>query len=381
VRQGLLPAFSSVIAVAAGLGLLAWNSSRFIGAESRIRTKDLTFLPSPAVAKVLSLGHWNSFAKLRWIDSFAYFEKQLETKDDTIPGTGESAYERLYVMLLALDPKFLPYYQQGSLALSGVLSRHHVALGLLKGGLLELPHETQLWRMIAAELATNFKGEKGNAALMDAFLAAWSDAETTDAGRGQVWDWKKAMGRRQFQELEQVPYWIEQLRNAKPDSPTAAFILRTLREQLARFGENRLQRLVDVYRATYFMPPVFISDVVKPDLVARAFPHGMPEIGPLSGRGGTLMLKPDPFGFPYELVNGKPQSPGWQQVHAGLRTGLMSQRLAEIAKRDGRWPTTITEAITAGLNLEVLPTGGEWVITGQVISVTWRPAPSAAWTP
>lgn len=376
-----MPFASTCVALLAGSVLLAWNGSRFVHAQARVRTKDLTFLPSPAVAKVLSLGHANSFAKLRWIDSFAYFERQLDVKDDTIQSSGQSTFERLYRMLVALDPRFVPYYEHASLNLGGVLTRHDIALSVLQGGLLDLPHETRIWRMIAAELSINFRGESAGANGLDLFLAAWSENELTDAGRESVWDWKRAMGQRLSRELEQVPYWLEQLRHLTPGTPSHTYVLNTLREQVARLGENNLQALVDAYRELHMIPPVTLADVTVPDVVAKAFPQGISTLGPLNFEQGGFSLKTDPFGYAYEMVDGKPQSPGWQRLRSTKRAALMGQKLAEIAKRDGRWPTTVSEALAAGVALDALPAGGRWVISGQEVKVEWTPAPFAAWMP
>ena len=95
----------------------------------------------------------------------------------------------------------------------------------------------------------------------------------------------------------------------------------------------------------------------------------------------VFSLKTDPFGYAYELVDGKPQSPGWQRLRSTKRAGLMAQKLAEVAKRDGRWPTNVAEAIAAGVELDALPAGGTWVISGQMVTVEWTPAPFPAWTP
>jgi hypothetical protein len=377
-----MPVASTIVALVAGMVLLAWNGTRFVNAEARIRTKDLTFLPSPAVAKVLCLGHANSFAKLRWIDSFAYFEKQLDVKDDSIAGSGESTYERLYRMLLALDPKFLPFYEHCSLVLGGVLNHHGIAFSFLNGGLLELPHETRLWRMIAAEMSTMSKsGEAGAVGSLEALLSAWSESESTPEGRQMVWDWKKAMGQRRFQELEQVPYWIEQLHRATPGTSTYDFVLRTLREQVARFGESRLALLTSAYRQLYWIPPVTISDLLRPEVVRKAFPRGLPSLGPIRQELSGFVLNPDPFGYPYELLAGEPISVGWQEVRETKRAALMSAALAKIAQKEGRWPTTVAEARAAGLELDALPNGGWWSIEGQIVSLHWPEPPFPAWVP
>ena len=109
------------------LALVGWNISRFVGAEGRIRAKDLTFLPVPEVARLLAVGHTNTVAKLRWIDSFAYFQWQLDRQDDRVAGGG-SGVERLYATLIQLDPNFRVFYEHAAINLSGVLSHHQSAL-------------------------------------------------------------------------------------------------------------------------------------------------------------------------------------------------------------------------------------------------------------
>jgi hypothetical protein len=144
--------------------LLCWNGSRFIGAKAKIRMKDLTFLPSPQTARLLTLGHNNTVAKLRWIDSFAYFQMQLERKDDTVASTGDSAFGRLYDTLIALDPHFIPLYEHALLNLAGLLSHHQAILSLLQRGLIDNPHSTVLWRLNLVEFATTYDAENRNPA-------------------------------------------------------------------------------------------------------------------------------------------------------------------------------------------------------------------------
>src|ERR1043165_3865084 len=100
-----------LVIVAGAVALLGWNSSRFLTAKHEIRAKDLDFLPAPEVAGVLALGHANTLAKLRWIDSFAYFQFQLDRQDDRVAGGG-SGFQRLYATLIQLDPRFEPFYEQ-----------------------------------------------------------------------------------------------------------------------------------------------------------------------------------------------------------------------------------------------------------------------------
>lgn len=201
------------------VGLAGWNASRFIGAEPRIRTKDLTFLPSVEVGRLLSLGHTNTAAKLRWIDSFAYFQLQLDRKDDRIVGTGESAFLRLYQLLTGLDPYFQPFYEHSTLNLGGIQNRHGETLALLQHGLLHQPHNPQLWRLVAVELYAAFHWEERQPEAFDAVLSQWHAAMEDPQQAQQVWDWKAAFARRREPGLEQLPYWLAQLE--PPAAPRA----------------------------------------------------------------------------------------------------------------------------------------------------------------
>lgn len=375
-----LPAATTLLMLLVGAGLLAWNGSRFVGAQPKIRTKDLDFLPSPEVARAFSLGHHNTLAKLRWIDSFAYFELQLERKDDTVSSTGESAFERLYRMLVGLDPRFLPFYEHASLNLGGVLNRHEAVLSLLSGGLLTLPHERQLWRMIATELQVNFKLEERNAPAMDTFLATWADTEN-DEGRQEVWDWKKAMARRQYRDMAQMPYWEEQLRLAKPGTQMYDFIIETMREQLARYGVERLTAALAAWKRQHPIPATALEEVLDPAVVRSVFPDGIPAYAPIYLENGVPRLRADPFGYPYALVDGRPVSPGWEALIARNQAGPASQRLESIAIRTGAWPTTLDKAVAAGVQLGGLPPHCHWSLSGKAIVVEVDPPPFPDWNP
>ncbi len=377
------PFASTLLIVCAGAGLVSWNATRFIGAQPKIRTKNIDFLPSPAVARALSLGHTNTLAKLRWIDSFAYFELQLERKDDTVSATGDSAFERLYRMLLGMDPHFVPFYQHASLNLGGILSRHGVVLSILQEGLLTLPHETDLWRMLASELQVNYKLEDRNPLAMDAFLAAWHAAELTDEGRQAVWDWKKSMAHRQYHDLTQMPYWEDQLRLTKPGTAIYDFIVDTMREQMARYAEERLTHLTVIWQREHHQPPVLIADLLQSSVLTQAFPDGIPPLVyfPIKLTYGVPTLRTDPFGYAYVLDGGVPVSPGWQALRARKRSGALSEQLEAIAKREGRWPATLAEAVAAGLYLYDMPPNCHIRLDGKAISIDVDPPRFPAWKP
>ena len=376
-----MPAISTLVIVVTAVVLVTWNGSRFIGAKPQVRTKDLDFLPSPEVALAFSLGHRNTLAKLRWIDSFAYFELQLERKDDTVATTGDSAFERLYLMLLRLDPHFVPFYEAAYLNLGGVLERHDKVFPMLNQGLLSLPHETTLWRMIATELVHTFHAEERNTKGLDHFLAAWQEAELTPAGKELVWDWQKAMAQRQYKDLSQLPYWENLLSLTKPGTPAYEYIVNTMREQIARYAVDRLSFLLSIWHKEHPLPPVILAELLEPTAIRQAFPDGIPPYAPVYLEHGIPRLRIDPFGYPYALVDGQPMSPGWTNLRSRKRAAKMTKKLEALATKIGTWPTTLAEAINQGLELDALPASCRWTLEGKGISVTSDPPPFPAWTP
>ncbi len=397
-----------IIIALIGAGLAVWNAERFVGAQARIRTKDLSFLPAPVVAKLLSFGHGNTVAKLRWIDSFAYFQYQLDRQDDHVAGGG-TGFKRLYETLIALDPAFVPFYQHAALNTGGVLKEYDVALSFLMRGIAALPENRELWRSAAAELKMHFQWEERMPALMDGFLAAWEAAEPTPEGKRMVWDWKRSMAQRTFHGLEQVPYWHEQLLRSKPGSASGDYIEAVLREQLAAFGLQELERLHDDWlvahgalplraaslavlyrtaplatiaaaRAAAPPRPVGLADLLAPALLARRYPGGLPPLGPvLRDDQGRSQLKSDPFGLPWVLVDGRIVSGGLERRAYDRRLTSANFTLLGAAQARGRWPARLDEVAGFGIDLPAPPADGRLVLDGQTLRMEWDPPPSAPW--
>lgn len=372
-----IPCWPIVLALLAAAAW--WNSQRFGEHGVVPRTKDLSFLPSPVMARLLSMGHPGSAAKLRWIDSFAYFELQLDSPDNTLSGTGDSKFRRLYDMLIELDPHFQLFYQHAAFNTGALENRHDIALGYLMRGLLELPHSTALWRQAATELYTNFRWEERHPAEMEAFLDQWEAAETTYVEKRQIWDWKSAMARRAYRGLDQIGYWQDQLAASTPGSPAAEYIERTMRDQLARFGVAELQALVDAYRSRHGIPPLLLAEALERDAVSARFPAGLPPYGPLAIASDQVVLRSDPYGFPYDLSAGTVASHGFERSRAERRLAHLTFKLADAAKRDGRWAETLEEAQKAGIEFPALPPGGTYRIVEHVVMIDWPPSPMQPW--
>jgi len=364
-----------ILAVVLGSGLIAANVHRFVIAKPEIRTKDLAFLPSPVVAEMMAIGHRNTVAKLRWIDSFAYFQFQLDRRDDTIAATGERAFERLYLMLIRLDPRFVPFYDGAALNLGGITNRQGALLGMFLEGLTWLPHETSLWRQTLVTLKSAFRLEEGNPTAMNGMLDAWEAAETTQAGKEMVWDWKAAFARRIPQGLEQVPFWLEQLHRAKPGSAPEAYALAILREQVARYGQAELRALAAMTFAHE------LRGCLAPQSLARRYPDGLPGLGPISvDAQGQPVLRCDPYGFAWEWQEGLPTSRGLEHVRLEKMGGKMREKLYELAISDGSWPSTLAAAEAVGLVLPKLPDYAHWRLDGRQIILDLPKPTEPAWT-
>jgi hypothetical protein len=196
-----------------------------------------------------------------------------------------------------------------------------------------------------------------------------------------VWDWKKAMGRRQYKGVEQLPYWQLQLQNTAPDTPSRDFVINTMREQVARFGEEQFAALLSAWTKTRLIPPVTVRDLLAPEVVRSVWGSGIPTYAPVHREGGSLQIRPDPFGYDYALLDGRVISPGWQIHREKQRSGLMTKRLATLAKTSGKWPETLAEAKAAGLELDDLPAGCRWRLENQSIVLETDPPPKAPWDP
>lgn len=387
-----------------GVALVGWNSSRFLTAKPVIRAKNLDFLPAPETARVLALGHTNTLAKLRWIDSFAYFQYQLDRKDDRVAGGG-NGFQRLYGTLIQLDPKFEPFYEHAALTMSGILTNHGGALAFLSQGTQELPHSTNLWRNLVATLKVFFKLDERLPMQFDAVLAAWAQAEIDPDARRTVWDWKRQFGRGSFSGLEQLPYWLTQLEQSAPGTPSGDYVEGTIRSLLTRFGIHELQGLLASWRIARggipltraelvqnfplfdpLRPPVedgpwpkSLGEVLDARQIRRRYPTGLPPYGPIAAQDGRLHLKSDPYGLPWRLENGVINSPGLLRSQTeDLLRGATGQ-LLDLAQSHGSWPKTLEEAKTLGLGLPTVPEGGTLRLDGRQVVVDWPVEAGVPW--
>ena len=339
---------TTIIAVLLLAAVIGWNSVHFLGAKEIIRTKDLTFLPSPEVAQVMAFGHNNSVARLRWIDAFAYFQLQLDRKDDTVAGGGKG-FERLYDTLIALDPLYLPFYQHASLAVGGILGRRDRELGYLMRGIFNIPGQTGLWRQAASVLYVEFTWDERQPILMDQFLASWADAESSDAGRVQVWEWKASMARRRFKGLEQLPYWLDRLGESKAHTPVGDFIEATIREQLVTYATSELTA-VAADRRKAGLPVDRIEDLLDP--VRLHVRHLDRRWGPVDiDDHGQLVLRSDPYGYSYAIVDGAVVSIGKAMHQFERSVATVNMKIANQGK------ATLEAVAAAGVPLPTPPAG------------------------
>ena len=399
--RGIMLGLSIVLGAVA---LVGWNSSHFLAAKPVIRSKNLDFLPAPETARVLALGHTNTLAKLRWIDSFAYFEYQLDRKDDRVSGGG-GGFSRLYETLIDLDPQFEPFYEHAALNLSGVLDQHGNALAFLLRGTQEISRSTSLWRNAVVTLKTFFQWDVRHPEQFDAFLAAWEQAEKDPDAKRMVWDWKRQFGFGSFTGLEQLPYWLTQLQSSTPGSPTGDYIEGTIRDLLARYGARELESLLATWRIARggipatraelalnlsvmdFMKPVVtegpypsdLSRLLDSKLIRHRYPKGLPPYGPIGEVGGRLMLKTDPYGIPWQREANKIISRGQLRARLNAQIGSLNAQLLELAQRHGSWPKTLEEATTLGLTLPIVPDGGHLRLDDRQVVVEWPVEPGAPW--
>jgi hypothetical protein len=396
------------IALAAAI-LVGWNSSRFIGAKPVIRSKNLAFLPAPETAKLLVMGHSNTMAKLRWIDSFAYFQYQIDAKNDAVSGGG-SGFQRLYQTLIELDSKFQPFYEHAALNLSGILSQHWMALGFLQRGNLELPKSRELWRNTVTTLKVFFAYDVKHPEAFDAVLSEWEANEDLPEAKRMVWDWKKNFGAKAFDGLEQLPYWLDQLERTAANTPNGEFVDSVIRETLARYGEKELNALYATWRIARGGTPrtkkelvenlalinplqpipspepeiAQLTDLLQPALLARRYSQGLPAFGPLSyvAAQQRVELRSDPYGLAWTLSEGVIISPGLLRARFDKQLANASAQLLALAQKEGTWPATLSEATAMGLFVPTAPIGAGQVtveLRDRQLVARWAVEAQAAW--
>ncbi len=365
-------------------GLIAWNSLRFHQAKAEIRMKDLTFLPSPEVAKVLALGQRSTAAKLRWIDSFQYQQLMFDRKDDSLPGSSQGVFQRLYDTLIDLDPGFPPYYDHATLNLAGIMDKPHLAMGYLLRGTIELPHCTQIWRQYAAMLTVNYKMEERNPELLDSVLNQWHEQELDEIQARQVREWKASLAKRVFRGAEQLDWWLGRLdpKITPSGTPNYEFVLQTVREQLVKSAVDQMTAVAKE----------------RPDLVLGLHPASdaswdelanqlAARFARLAGNGKRVpplalapiqrvlpagwQLRPDPWGLPWRYADGKFSSSGLERRRYEQKLAMANFAIADKARSAGRWPTTVAEVRALGVTIPEPPADGAIAVKGQGVAVDW----------
>jgi hypothetical protein len=296
----------------AGLALLllAINLQRFIDAEARPRLLEhLDFLPHPQVARALCLGHTNSVAKLRWIDSFAYFQYQLDAKDDQVASNNHDqrgGFARLYETFTALDPSFEPFYLHAATTISGLVEDHGSALGFLLLGVHRRPHSQALWINLTAHIAAYFDLERRQPEQMRDLLRSWA-ASTSDPYPAQ--SWLAAMQRRQHIRAPIVEYWLDRLRDSRPNSGQETLALQVLGRELRQWQLGLLQAMLVASEAG--PRPLELEDLALDRIAAPTLRLPYSPIR-LEAEGPRLLFAPD--GSRWRLEGGQvgcgPADPG-----------------------------------------------------------------------
>jgi hypothetical protein len=358
------------LAAVAGIAVVGANAYRFIGAEPVIRTKQFEFLPAPEVARLLAVGHANTAAKLRWIDSFAWFQWQLDHPGEARVVDGRSAMARLYDTLIALDPRFEPFYLHANLNLSGVMGRRQEAVMMLARGTHELPGSMSLWRNLISELVVFYDLEKRHPAQLAGLLDAWAASVPVEE-RAQIWQWRQALVRRKSLGLDQVDYWVARLAETPRGSPYETFLVEAARDAAARLAQSRLEAVLAVAPAGAV--EAALSD---PALLARAFPAGIPPGYPLADG----VLRPDPWGYPWRISGTTARSVGMALQAQERLVPHWNATIAERAREQGRQPADVAEAL-AWAGSPAAQDGAVLVWDGRALDLR-RPEPGhPAWDP
>lgn len=335
--------------------VLSWNVSRFVGAEAKIRKSEhINYLPSPEMARVMSFGHAGAQSKFQWINSFTYWQHQLDANE----AAGREVFYRLYDNVITLDPYFLPFYEYALLTLGGSGGDQNKELGLMFRGLSYLPESRSLWKNLMAILVTGYDAEVNNPDFLESQLKAWAEAERAHQQRlerehnvtfeidfaEQAERWLKMIAVRHSRGLGQAHYWAEQLydRLDKPQSTGAEKARETLREQIARFQLDRLQQQLDQWHVRYGPWCWWIALLAY--VPVEPLESGLaPWLNPFYKTTTPL----DPYGYAYTIHEGEIVSLGLEIGRFRRYVSETVNRHLEAQSRESGWFTSIEEVSEA----------------------------------
>ncbi len=360
-------AFWSVV-ILCGCCVLAWNVQRFVGAKAVYRSSShLDFVPSPAMARAMSLGHRNTFAKLRWIQSFSYAQHQFEARDDTIAGSDRrGGFVRLYETLLHLDPYFEPYYTHGTLMTSGIVGDHQSALYFLWSGIHILPHNFSIWNNAAAHIVSFFDYENRHPHLMQALLEEWVACMEYPEQTSLPLHWISGLGTRKSSvELQQARYWVQKAHETSRNHWQYSFIRSRALIALSKLGIHYLTPLLVEAPLVHTAPVDFqklglnralqLSDIqlTNKKTIGQLLQYGILSHDPAIG----YQLNPDPFGFPWLLSSEGIISTGLERAYFDDRLASYSRQLRGAIELKHKRPQNQAELEEWGIVLPEPPVG------------------------
>ena len=390
-----LSILSWVLLVLCGTVLLLWNASALIGAPPKPRMKDLTFAPSAEVMRLLSLGHENTVAKLRWIDSFSYLQYQFEKRDDTLLGNAEQGgFERLYGALIELDPHFLPFYDFAITAESVLEKGGGLAMRSIQRGLLQMPHSMHLWRNFAAHF--KFMSHDKVPEILDQILGHWLRFAPSEKDKYAIDMWRRKIGENYLQDLGQLDYWCDRLVRNKRGSTLSVLAEQTLRKQLATyalhvFAQVKNKQLIvnpqqllykPLWQSAYGVAAPRVGFELKPAFIFWGpFQFSESVIERVVHSNGSallvnempLSLRTDPYGLPYHIRDGKFVSIGLERHTFEHKVMNHNFSLETLAKQRNRWPADLEEAMAwLQISEDFIYEQAELIWENNRLEVDWR---------
>lgn len=342
-----------------GAVIITSNVLPLVHGEMRPRTvEQLHYLPGPHMARATALGHDNTVAKLRWIDSYPYFSHQIDAKDDSTPGTDldqRGTFVRLYESLIALDPRFEPFYLHAATACSGLINDPHAALMFLSRGVQELPQSPLLWVNLLAHLRTYYGFEELRPQQMRAQLQAWRAAMDDPDLRALPERWLAGMDTRARIRAPLVDHWIWQLDISPPTGEGRELAQAALVRAIRRFHQDLLGDML-IARSPYTRP-LRLADL---DLVGTDHRRLLLSYSPLQQDSLGWRLRSDPAGYRWLLrPDGSLTTRGIEHRDWLAELDRLRRRIRAL-RVDGVRIDDAADLQAQGLHVPAPPPGGSW---------------------
>ncbi|MBL8840292.1 MAG: hypothetical protein JNL90_02060 [Planctomycetes bacterium] len=245
MRRGVLPLVMALAATGAVLlraPLAEANAGR--------RLPGTSFVPRPALAKLLSAGHRSTLSDLLWLSAIGDL-----SRDFSDPQRKLAWLDSVFTTIPLLEPSFATVYSFGATYLTMIERHPDRAIELLEEGVAKNPDDLRLAVELAMAVYTHHKDRERTLAILEPVVKDPScDALTMGFYSSLLVD-----GRQDYAALAQ---WAGYLDHSNE------LVRETAALQIERAKRRIALRAIEEFKATVQRPPLTADELRRPGLMA-----------------------------------------------------------------------------------------------------------------